>query len=156
MKKTLLFLVSFILFCMLNSCSDGVETMLDEYNSHFTPVYEEVLIPGDKNFNEKTMLFDLYHVANTSTLCISAPEAEGAIYRWEITDADGNFPKQINGRNFDFSQLETKSNLILYMPTIALPAGTYWLNLYVSLTNEIETLNYSDSSELVIYEDIRK
>ena len=119
--------------------------MLDDYNSNFTPYEEENLLPGQEGFEEDSMLALIYHVPSSATLCLIAPEVSNAKYEWKITTKDNEEIMTIIG-----------SRLILYIPNYEINPGTYWLTLTVKIGQGGEEQIFTDSSELVIFEDISK
>ena len=48
------------------------------------------------------------------------------------------------------------SRLVLYIPNYEINPGTYWLTLNVKIGQGGEEQIFTDSSELVIFEDISK
>lgn len=144
MKKLIYFLtIIFALF--ICSCSGGMQEMLDDYNSNFTPYEEENLLPGQEGFEEESMLALIYHVPSSATLCLIAPELPDAKYEWKITTKNDDEIMTING-----------SKLILYIPNYEIKTGTYWLTLTVKIGQGGEEQIFTDSCELVIFEDISK
>lgn len=119
--------------------------MLDDYNSNFTPYEEENLLPGQEGFEEDSMLSFIYHVPSSATLCLIAPEVSDAKYEWKITTKNDEEIITIIG-----------SRLILYIPNYEIKPGTYWLTLTVKIGQGGEEQIFTDSCELVIFEDISK
>ena len=48
--KKLIYFVTIIFALFICSCSGGMQEMLDDYNSNFTPYEEENLLPGQEGF----------------------------------------------------------------------------------------------------------
>ena len=139
--KKLIYFVTIIFALFICSCSGGMQEMLDDYNSNFTPYEEENLLPGQ----EDSMLALIYHVPSSATLCLIAPEVSDAKYEWKITTKDNEEIMTIIG-----------SRLILYIPNYEIKPGTYWLTLTVKIGQGGEEQIFTDSCELVIFEDISK
>lgn len=155
MKKLIYFLT--IIFALsLCTCSGGIKEMLDDYNSNFTPYVEIPLLPGEEGFMEDTMLFSIYHVPSTATLCLFAPEVPNAEYKWQIRTSEERIPLSLSGKEINLNQFDNDPNLVLYIPSLAIANGSYWLKLTVKINQGGEELVFTDSTELVIYEDIYK
>ena len=120
--KKLIYFVTIIFALFSCSCSGGMQEMLDDYNSNFTPYEEENLLPGQDGFKEDSMLALIYHVPSTSTLCLIAPELPDAKYEWKMTTKNNEEIMTING-----------SRLVLYIPNYEIKPGTYWLTLNVKI-----------------------
>jgi len=74
------------------SCSNSLDSMLDSYNGHFTPVVIEpvdvtTLTPEDPGFNPVYMLLDRYVVSDQAVLNLCAPPDCNS-YKWEIQDPE--------------------------------------------------------------------
>ena len=80
-------LLLFLLGMIITSCSDSINTMLEEYNGNFTVETTEYKAPcpGDEDFDESRMLFDEYIVASDDTLTLAAPK-KCNIYKWTLQD----------------------------------------------------------------------
>ena len=143
--KKLIYFVTILFALFICSCSGGMQEMLDDYNSNFTPYEEENLLPGQDGFEEESMLALIYHVPSSATLCLIAPELPDAKYEWKITTKDNEEIITIIG-----------SRLVLYIPNYEIKPGTYWLTLTVKIGQGGEEQIFTDSSELVIFEDISK
>ena len=61
-----------------------------------------------------------------------------------------------NGKEINLNQFDNDPNLVLYIPSLAIANGSYWLKLTVKINQGGEELVFTDSTELVIYEDIYK
>ncbi|MBQ6781149.1 MAG: hypothetical protein IJP62_07920 [Treponema sp.] len=68
------------------ACSNGIDTMVDNYNGGFTVAKTVIKAPSilDADFNASSMLDLRYSVSYDSTLCLSAP-TDGIKYEWTAT-----------------------------------------------------------------------
>ena len=68
------------------ACSNGIDTMVDNYNGGFTVAKTVIKAPSilDADFNASSMLDLRYSVSYDSTLCLSAP-TDGIKYDWTAT-----------------------------------------------------------------------
>ena len=156
---------------LYSGCKDNINTMLNDYNTHFEPATNMDLIknPGDAGFNEDYMLDDLYNVSSDGNLNLAAPynckSYEWVFYKTEnniiresgpsslkstlidITDKLDFFPN--SGKNQrEFRIYVPKSQL---GPKEFLGPGTYVLKLTVTGNND---KTYTDWCLVVIYEQI--
>lgn len=150
-----LIFASVVSLFLLLSCSSGINPMVEEYNSRFNPFQEKILTPMDDNYNPNDMLCDLYHVADSDTLCIPAPDATNATYKWKLTDKDGKVP-MVGGAPLNFTAYESNRSLIMYIPDLRLPAATYKLTLTLTINKEGgEPKVLTDSGYVAVYENIQ-
>lgn len=151
---------------MFTACKENVQTILDEYNSHFTALSPEDYLhnqkPGDEGFDASFMIKEnLINVSYNSTFSISAPaECEG--YIWELYEnklveklwPDGFYHKEPELRKINLpNYISTdKSIFYFYIPDVReLTYGTYKLKLFV----KDKMGNYhTDSCTLVIHESV--
>ena len=128
-------IISLILF---STCHTNVQTMLDDYNSHFTNAPLDPPGPDDPGFDENKMLDHKYYVCIDGTINLSAPKS--ASYYWKMTDKNKEIIKTYREKDFRFYLPEAFSNLDI---------GTYTLYLEVQ---DSKGNVYSDTANLIIYE----
>ena len=132
--------VFFIIFSLIlfSTCHSNVQTMLDDYNSHFTNAPLDPPGPDDPGFDENKMLDHKYYVCIDGTINLSAPKSSS--YYWKMTDKNKEIIKTYREKDFRFYLPETFSNLDI---------GTYTLYLEVQ---DSKGNVYSDTANLIIYE----
>lgn len=179
MKKRTVVLTSalvslFAAAVVLNACKDNVYTMLDDYNSHFSPGtdWSKTKYPGDEGFDETRMLDDLYSVSSDGTITLAAPFNCKA-YDWHFykTLNEATLDLALTTNNFKATALEDITDrlfyynssgkntreFIVYIPKSqisvgeSLGPGTYVLKLSVVGNDD---LTYSDWCKVVIFEQI--
>lgn len=90
-KKALI--TSLLCLLFLISCSTDVNTMINDYNTHYTKdtskedEVQKSPQPGDADFTEDQLLQDEYFVWEDATLNLAAPETSAEVY-WRIYDPD--------------------------------------------------------------------
>lgn len=127
--------------------------MLDDYNESYTIVESEkdkAPTPGDEDFDQTTMLNDVYCVSSDETVNLAAPLKCNS-YKWIVTDPENN-NAEVTVLYFD-GLTECNSRLfVAYIPESGLQEGkTYVLTLTV--TDKGGT-TYTDKCELVIYKHV--
>lgn len=140
------------------ACSNGMGSLIEDYNSNFTPEDFNWPAPGDDYFVSAEMLYDEYFLYDDSMLILAAPPGSKEAY-WTFTDPDNGY-EEVSvtvragqdpwGRTVYFTgtTYEGKS-LILYVPESNLEGPkTYKLTLLV--TDEGGG-TYTDSCGIVIY-----
>lgn len=100
------------------SCSNSLESMLNDYNDHFTPVIVRepdvsTLTPLDPGFNPKMMLLDKYIVSDQSTLNLCAPPGCNS-YKWEIQDPETKGAASVAVKTMDGTNGRTQ-RLVIYL-----------------------------------------
>ncbi|MCQ2240740.1 hypothetical protein [Treponema sp.] len=145
-------------FAMFSGCMNGVDNMLNEYNSHFEqqgdPLAE--ILPGDENFMESSMLLEKYPVANDASLTIVAPKASS--YKWslykiqkDIKDVYGYSALDVEKVPISLSPYvsDTSQALSFYLPDmLQIETGTYELRLEVMAKGK----SYRDAAMLIVYD----
>lgn len=92
MKKhiTLALFFTFMIF-LLTTCKTDVNSIIDDYNSHFNPDSSVNPVtgpcPGDDDFTADIMLEEEYLVWSDATINLSAPN-NCSTFSWVITDPD--------------------------------------------------------------------
>lgn len=126
---------------LFTNCKTGVQTMIDDYNSQFTPTEDEVLppCPGDDNFHENKMLAPIYYICCDGTINLAAPY-KCSSYEWKLFSPDKQLIEDIKKREF-----------IYYLPTshFDITAGTYQIKLEVK---DSGGRSYNDTATIVIYD----
>lgn len=155
MKEKIFFHSNFFLFSLgfffsitSFSCKNSMQTMIDDYNSHFTPAEAEpnTSCPGDEGFLASNMLFSQYIVCQDGTVNLSAPISNS--YLWEITNKEGIPIKNISfyqGAGYRYKDFR------FHLPKNKITAGSYTIRLTV--TDQDENI-YQDSCLLIVYEKI--
>ena len=156
-------------FLLCTACKDNINTMLEDYNSHFEPATNNDLIinPGDKGFKEENMLDPTYFASTEGSINVAAPY-KCSSYEWNFY----KIIKQINGSEsaikstleditagLDFypESGKDKREFRVYIPLSSvgvgekLGAGTYILHLKVTGNDGKE---YKDWCSIVIYEQV--
>lgn len=151
-KKNTLFplVLAALCFCILfPACKSGMDDMLDDYNSHYTPTEDvpEVPGPGDIDFCSIEMLSDLYAIGDNESLNLFGPP-KCKEYKWEVIDPflipEPDCVQVIYPEGFN----DTSRRFLIYVPSSGLLRGVYQIKLTVVGENE-ET--YSDMCKLIIY-----
>ena len=156
MKIWRFFVLTFI-FCFsfdFVSCKNNVDSMLEDYNSHFQPgdntennvIDESIPELGDPNFDESKMLEYEYFVYTDGIISISGPR-NATSYKWELYKCDDLERTPLEVPTHNGSTFSTQS-LIIYVPTAELQEGTYKISLTVTDTSGKK---YRDSCGLIIY-----
>ena len=156
MKIWRLFILT-LFFCFsfeFVSCKNNINSLLDDYNSHFyvgdnseNPVIDESIPAlGDPNFDESEMLEYEYFVYNDGMISISGPR-NATSYKWELFKCDDLERTPIDVKTHNGSTLSTQS-LIIYIPAAELQEGTYNISLTVT---DNKGRKYRDSCGLIIY-----
>lgn len=140
-SELLLLCVAFLLFLQtITGCKNNLQTMLDDFNSKFTPTEDEVIppYPGDPDFDEKKMLFPTYYICCDGTINLAAPYSSS--YNWKLISPDKELVVTKNTREF-----------IYYLPAsfYEIKAGTYRIRLEVK---DEENNSYIDEATVVIYD----
>ena len=130
------------------SCTNGIEQIMDEYNSQFHHVAEENFsepVPGDENFNESEILLERYFVNRNASVSLAAPDGCSS-YKWTLFSVNTIAKKEV--------LVQEEQYFILYIPDAKLVSGrTYVLEL--SLACADGTI-YGDSCELVVYDSLEE
>ncbi|MCR4925717.1 MAG: hypothetical protein K5917_05450 [Clostridiales bacterium] len=139
------------------SCSNNIDTMIDDYNSQFTAVNKQLDEPavavGDKDFVASEMLQLYYHLNSSDYLTIVGPP--GAVtYRWTvqyIMDKEDKEAAELAGEEVTYEENEVGSarilNLTINSSSQFVPYHSYMLRLYVTDAQKNE---YSDLAYLTI------
>lgn len=131
--KKLIFVFSILFLFFLVSCSDGVNAIMDEYNSHFE------VVPEEENFDPDSMLLPQYTVIYDSYLVIPAP-MNCTTCEWKMFDKNGKVV-------YNSGKSSTEKMLSLYISSKYELGVVYTLELSVNLGGE----DYVDSSDIIIY-----
>ena len=164
----------FVAGVLLPSCKNDVYTMLEDYNSHFTPGtdWSKIKYPGDEGFDETKMLDDQYSVSSDGTITLAAP-FNCKSYEWHFYKTLNTVTIGVSFTTNDFKATELeditdklfycnsswkdKREFIVYVPKSQLSPkeylgpGTYVLKLSVVGKND---LTYSDWCKVIIFEQI--
>lgn len=124
-------LLLFLLGMIVTSCSDSINTMLEEYNGNFTVVDTEYTAPcpGDADFEESKMLFEEYYVAYDDTLTLAAPK-KCNVYKWTLTDPE-NDNRVVTPKLFRDGNSSTRTYSMYIEESGLKPGKTYRLLLAV-------------------------
>lgn len=158
-KKNTLFplVLAALCFCILfPACKSGMDDMLDDYNSHYTPTKDPRIPPkpGDPDFDEKKMLFANYYVNNEGSVNLCGPN-DCASYYWRIFNSTSDLEQNINDLatkiNYYTNSGNKKQEFRFYIPNSSsiLEVGTYKIKLVVT---DSEGTVYTDIANLIIYE----
>ena len=139
------------------SCSNDIDSMIDEYNNQFDPVKKDFDAPvpavGDPDFVASEMLQLYYHLNANDYLTIVGPP--GAVtYRWTvqyIMDKEDKEAAELAGEEVKYEENEVGSarilNLTMKSSTQFENYHSYLLRLYVTDSSRNE---YSDVAYLTI------
>ena len=145
----------------LTACKNDVYTILNDYNSHFIPVEDEIPDPqpGDSKFDSSKMLRDQYDIYDNETLNLYGPNSCNS-YKWTImnpfikeeTDEQGNLityqpGKPVELQFYSNNHNSTSQRFILVPSTSGVLLGVYILEL--SVTDKNNNV-YTDSCKLNI------
>lgn len=148
-KKHLLFcILSLSIICIvLSSCLNGMDSLMDNYNSNFAVSSiktDDSKQPGDEGFDETTMLRQNYFVYSDATLSLAAPYGCDK-YEWTIVDFSTGLELDVVTYG---NSSKTSRKFVTYVPDSPWVIGrTYKL----TLTVKKEDVEYTDSCEVVIY-----
>lgn len=152
-------ITSLLCLLFLISCSTDVNTMINDYNTHYTKdtskedEVQKSPQPGDADFTEDQLLQDEYFVWEDATLNLAAPETSAEVF-WRIYDPDDPTETPLFfhlyghplGSDYDVWNEKTLA--------IKIPDSKLEIDKVYKLTLQIvskEGKRYSDSAALVIY-----
>lgn len=164
-----------LLLC--TACKDNINTMIEDYNSHFEPATNMDIIvnPGDKGFKEEDMLAPNYAISSEGSINVCAPY-KCSMYKWtfyKVTNIKNGSETEIHSELTDITDYlsfhegsgkdkrEFRVNVAKsYMGEVVngskttkskLSTGTYILHLKVIGDNG---KTYNDYCKIIIYEQI--
>ena len=155
--------------CLLTGCKTDINSMLDDYNSHFEPATNMAIIlnPGDEGFREENMLDPTYFVSSEGSINIAAPY-KCKSYKWNFykivyhqqgsqSEITSTLQDITAGLDFYPESGKTKREFRAFVPRSRISAGeeltpgTYILHLKVIGDDGYE---YKDWCSIVIYEQV--
>ena len=147
-KAVFSLVLSLLCFCFLCSCKSGINDMLDDYNSHYTPTEDPRIPPkpGDPDFRANDMLSPIYPVDIDGSVNLTAP-FDCTSYLWTLTDKQGK--DHIDKITFYKNCGNICREFRFYIPDSDLELGTYKITLTVT---DADNNSYTDTAALVIYE----
>ena len=167
MQKFLFSALGALLLC--TGCKDNINTMLEDYNSHFEPATNNELIinPGDTGFRQENMLDPTYFASAEGSINVAAPY-KCSSYEWNfykiiklINGSESAIRSSLEditaGLNFYPESGKNKREFRVYVPLSSVAAGeklgpgTYILHLKVIGDDGKE---YKDWCSVVIYEQV--
>ena len=156
-------------FLLCTACKDNINTMIEDYNSHFEPATNMDIIvnPGDKGFAAENMLDPTYFVSSEGSINIAAPykcsSYDWAFYKIVYTqqgsqsEIKSTLQDITAGLDFYPESGKDKREFRAFVPRSRisaneqLKAGTYILHLTVIGNDGKE---YKDWCSIVIYEQV--
>lgn len=155
--RTILFLMLVAVAFLASSCMNGLDNMLEEYNSNFIKQRKLPIEPGDEGFNESDLLLEKYTVATDASLTINAPKTCRS-FTWEVYKVEfisesvgGYLAEDAKKILISFPGKYSLTNKTLSFAVKEVPViepGTYEIRLSVVGRNGIR---YKDAATLVIY-----
>ncbi len=148
-----------LLLIFLISCSTDVNTMINDYNTHYTEdtskadEVQKAPQPGDPDFTEDQLLDNEYFVWEDATLNLAAPESSAEVY-WQIYDPDDTTETPLFFHLFGQAAGNTQDVWKGKTLTIKILDSELEIDKVYKLTLQIvskEGKRYSDSAALVIY-----
>lgn len=145
MSKKLLLIMFALYFILLSSCTNNIDTMVDDYNGLFTVDTQEPEYTID-NISADKMLGEKYAVSYFTTLCLLAPYG-GAGYSWTAEVAENAESNELEEGTV--LNLGSTQALTLYLRTSSIERwGAYKLTLSVTtVSGEI----MQDTAWLYVY-----
>ena len=165
----LLFSSCLLLMLIATACKNDINSMLDDYNSHYEPATNMDIIysPGDKEFKADRMLDPTYFVSSEGSINIAAPY-KCSSYEWVFykivynqqgsqSEITSTLQDITSGLDFYSESGKDKREFRAYVPRSRISAseqlgpGTYILHLKVIGNDGKE---YKDWCSVVIYEQV--
>ena len=166
-QKLMLSFLAALFLCA--GCKNNINTMLEDYNSHYEPAtdMEHIINPGDEGFRQENMLDPTYFVSSEGSINIAAPYNCSA-YEWAFykivyiqqgsqSEIKSTLQDITAGLDFYSESGKNKREFRAFVPRSRISANeelkpdTYILHLTV-IGNDGN--KYKDWCSIVIYEQV--